>query len=176
VTEVGTPVIDEATVREMFGRFNDREAFFADNEGTWIDRPRYRIYAQDREMNTRAEVVAWFRAFFESFPDLSVEVEDVIVSGETGRERAVVRWILRGTFTGEPYMGVAAPGCPIELRGMDLLDFEGDRIAGNSVYFDQLSFARQIGMLPPEGSVRDRLITRGFNAVAHLRRRIRRRT
>ena len=44
MTDVGTPVIDEATVREMFGRFNDREAFFADVEGTWVDRPSYRVY------------------------------------------------------------------------------------------------------------------------------------
>ena len=31
---------DEATVREVFGRFNDRDAFFADPEGTWVERPR----------------------------------------------------------------------------------------------------------------------------------------
>ena len=55
----------------MFGRFNDREAFFADVEGTWIDRPHYRVYPQDLEMNTRDEVVAWFRAFFDSLPDLT---------------------------------------------------------------------------------------------------------
>ena len=125
-------------------------------------------------MNTRDEVVAWFRAFFDSFPDLTVVIEDVIVSGEAGRERVVVRWILRGTFTGEPYMGVAAPGCPIELRGMDLLDLEDGRVAGNSIYFDQLSFARQIGMLPPEGSARDRLITRGFNITTGARKVLKR--
>jgi hypothetical protein len=33
-TELAATVIDEATVRALFARFNDREAFFADPEGT----------------------------------------------------------------------------------------------------------------------------------------------
>ena len=56
-------------------------------------------------------------------------------------------------------MGIAATGRAVELYGMDLLDFENGRIAGNCIYFDQLGFARQVGMLPPERSRRDRLLT-----------------
>ena len=52
---------------------------------------------------------------------------------------------------------------------MDLLDLEDGRLAGNCIYFDQLSFARQIGMLPPEGSLRDRLMTGAFNLMVRLR-------
>ena len=84
-------------------------------------------------------------------PDLHVEVEDVVVAGEPGRERVTLRWHLSGTHTGEPFVGIAATGRPVHLYGMDLLDFEDGRIAGNCIYFDQLSFARQVGMLPPEG-------------------------
>src|ERR1700694_5890277 len=97
-TATAATLIDEATVRSLFARFNDREAFFADPERTWIDRPHYRIFAQGLEMNTREEVGAWFVGFCDAVPDLHMEVEDVAVAGETGRERVTVRWRVTGTF------------------------------------------------------------------------------
>ena len=51
-TDAATTVVDEETVRALFSTFNDREAFFADPEATWIDRPHYRIFAQNLEMHT----------------------------------------------------------------------------------------------------------------------------
>ncbi len=46
----------------------------------------------------------------------------------------------------------------------------------DSVYYDQLTFARQIGMLPPEGSGGDRLMTGAFNLVTKGRTTIRARS
>jgi steroid delta-isomerase-like uncharacterized protein len=175
-TDTATRVVDEALVRALFARFNDREAFFADPEATWIDRPHYRVFAQDLEMKTREEVVAWFRSFFDAMPDLHMEVEDVVVAGEPGRERVTVRWRITGTFSGAPYMGIEPTGRPIDLRGMDLIHIEDGRVAGNNVYYDQLSFARQIGMLPSEGSLGDRLMTGAFNLVTRGRTMARART
>jgi predicted ester cyclase len=175
-TDTPTRVVDEDLVRALFARFNDREAFFADPEGTWIDRPHYRVFAQDLEMNTREDVVAWFRSFFDAMPDLHMEVEDVVVAGEPGRERLAVRWRITGTFSGAPYMGIAPTGRPIDLCGMDLIDVEDGRVAGNNIYYDQLAFARQIGMLPSEGSLGDRLMTGAFNLVTRARDRVRARS
>ena len=166
--------VDEQVLREMFGRFNDRAAFFADPEGSWVDRPQYSVIPQNLEMNTRAQVLSFFGGFFDSLPDLHVEVEEVVVAGQPGRERATLRWHLTGTHTGAPFMGIAATGRAVELYGMDLLDFENGRIAGNCIYFDQLGFARQVGMLPPEGSRRDRLLTGAFNLTVRARRLLRR--
>ena len=110
--------------------------------------------------------------FFDSMPDLHVDVEDVVVAGEPGRERVTLCWHLSGTHTGEPFMGIEATGRPVHLYGMDLLDFDNGRIAGNCICFDQLGFARQVGMLPPEKSMRDRLLTGAFNLSARARRRL----
>jgi steroid delta-isomerase-like uncharacterized protein len=175
-TDTATRIVDEALVRALFARFNDREAFFADPEGTWIDRPQYRVFAQDLEMKTREEVLAWFRSFFDALPDLHMEVEDVVVAGEPGRERVTVRWRVTGTFTGAPYMGIEPTGRPVDLRGMDLIQIEDGRVAGNNIYYDQLAFARQIGMLPPEGSLGDRLMTGAFNLVTKGRDLVRARS
>ncbi len=165
---------DEARVREVFGRFNDRDAFFADPEGTWVERPRYFVVPQNLRMVTREEVLDWFRGMFDALPDLHMEVEDVVVAGEPGRERITARWHITGTFTGTPYMGIAATGRRVDLRGMDLIHMEDGLVAGNTIYFDQLSFARQVGMLPPEGSWGDRLMTAGFNFVVRARNSLRR--
>ena len=175
-TDTAAIVVDEATVRTLFARFNNREAFFADPEGTWIDRPHYRVFAQNLEMHSREEVVAWFRGFFDAVPDLHMEVEDVAVAGEPGRERVTVRWRITGTFSGAPYTGIEPTGRPVDMRGMDLIDVEDGRVAGNNVYYDQLAFARQIGMLPGEGSLADRLMSGAFNLITKVRATVRERS
>jgi len=175
-TDTALKALDEASVRALFARFNDREAFFADPASTWIDRPQYRVFAQDLEMSARDEVLAWFRGLFDAVPDLHMEVEDVAISGQPGRERVTVRWHLTGTFSGTPYMGIEPTGRPVDLRGMDLISTEDGRIAGNNIYYDQLSFARQIGMLPAEGSLGDRMLTGAFNLVTKGRAKVRERS
>jgi steroid delta-isomerase-like uncharacterized protein len=175
-TDTATIALDEATVRALFARFNDREAFFADPESTWIDRPHYRVFAQNLEMHTREEVLAWFRGFFDAVPDLHMEVEDVAVAGEPGRERVTVRWRVTGTFSGAPFVGIEPTGRPVDLRGMDLIDVEDGRVAANNIYYDQFAFARQIGMLPAKGSLGDRLMTGAFNLVTKARAAVRERS
>lgn len=155
--------IDEERVRALFSTFNDRQTFFAAPERTWIERPHYRIFAQGLEMHTREEVVAWFEGFFDAMPDLHMEVDDVAIAGEPGRERVSVRWHVSGTFSGAPYLGIEPTGSRVDLHGMDLMDVEDGRVAANNVYYDQLAFARQIGMVPAEGSLADRIMTAAFN-------------
>jgi steroid delta-isomerase-like uncharacterized protein len=170
------PRVDEDSVRDLFARFNNPDAFFADPEGTWIDQPHYRVIAQDLEMNSREEVVAWFRKTFDAVPDLKMEVEDVAIAGEPGHERVTVRWRMTGTFSGAPYLGIEPTGRSIDLRGMDLIDLEDGRVAGNNIYYDQLTFARQIGMLPAEGSFGDRTMTSAFNLATRGRAKVRERS
>jgi steroid delta-isomerase-like uncharacterized protein len=170
------PNVDEAWVRDLFARFfNDRHGL-DEPEGTWTDRPRYRIPAQNREMNGREEVVSWFRAIFAAVPDLHMEVEDVAIAGESGGERVTVRWRMTGTFSGATYLGIEPTGRSLDLRGMDLIDVEDGKVAGNNIYYDQLTFARQIGMLPPEDSFADRMMTRAFNLATKGRTKLRERS
>ena len=43
---------------------------------------------------------------------------------------------------------------------------------GNTAYYDGASFARQVGMLPSEGSGAERAMKGAFNAVTKMRRRV----
>jgi steroid delta-isomerase-like uncharacterized protein len=165
--------IDETYVREVFARFNDPAAFFADPEATWIDHPRYYVVPDDLRMDSREQVLAWFRGYFDAFPDLTMEVEEVVIAGEPGRERVTVRWHVQATFSGAPLMGIEATGRRVDMRGMDLIEMQDGRVAGNTIYYDGLSLARQIGLLPAVGSVADQLLTRAFNATTQIKDRLR---
>jgi steroid delta-isomerase-like uncharacterized protein len=117
----------------------------------------------------RDAIVGFFEQFFAAFPDLRIEVEDVLT--EDGR--VVVRWRACGTFDGEPFLGVVATGRHVELRGIDFVALnEHGLVTENTIYYDGAGFARQIGMLPRSDSPADRKFTGAFNALTRLRRRL----
>ena len=95
-------------------------------------------------------------------------VEDINVVASD--RQAAVEWRTVGTFTGEPFEGVEATGGRLELRGLDLLEIENDRILKNTAYYDGAAFMRQLGMLPPQDSGPERAIKSAFNAVNKAKR------
>ncbi len=58
---------------------------------------------------------------------------------------------------------------------MDHFVVRDGTVASNFVVFDQMQFARQIGMLPADGSAADRAMKAAFNAKTRLLARLRRR-
>jgi hypothetical protein len=76
---------------------------------------------------------------------------------------------MRGTFSGGRFQGLDAVGKPITMRGCDVLEVEGGRIVRNTAYSDGLDFARQIGMLPPQGSGVEKALYGAFNGLNKLR-------
>jgi predicted ester cyclase len=62
--------------------------------------------ADGREANRQ-----FWTMFFAALPDLSVTMEDLVISGD----RVVGRFVYRGTHTGE-LMGIPASGNPVEMR------------------------------------------------------------
>jgi hypothetical protein len=53
--------------------------------------------------------------------------------------------------------------------------FEEGRLKHNTIYYDGLGFARQIGLLPKAGSGADKAMTAAFNAGTEVRAQIRQR-
>jgi steroid delta-isomerase-like uncharacterized protein len=116
----------------------------------------------------REAVRDFFAGLFSAFPDFRIEVLQV-VGDET---HAVVQWHAHGTFTGAPFQGIHATGRSVDLRGCDVMEFDNGKLKGNTIYYDGLTFARQIGMLPREGSSADRAITAAFNAGTDVKSRL----
>jgi steroid delta-isomerase-like uncharacterized protein len=117
------------------------------------------------------QVRDFFTELLNAVPDFAIEVVEMV----SDEERAAVQWRATGTFTGSPFQGIHATGRRIELRGCDVMQFEQGKLKHNTIYYDGLGFARQIGMLPREGSRADKAMAAAFNTrtdvVARLRRR-----
>ncbi len=120
----------------------------------------------------REEVKDFFRGLFASMPDAETKLERVVA----GESSAAVEWRMTGTFTGAPFQGVDPTGKQIEMRGLDLLEIEDGLIASNTAYFDNMSFARQVGMMPPLDSGAERAMKNTFNAFTKARKMIQDRT
>lgn len=118
----------------------------------------------------RGEIRAFFTEMFEAIPDLKFQVERIMGVDE---RVAVGEWSLTGTFSGGPFQGLRPTGKPISLRGVDIMEFEDGLLIHNTIYYDGLGFARQVGMLPAEGTAADKAIMRGFNAITGLKNRLR---
>lgn len=121
-----------------------------------------------RPIRGRAEVRRFFESLFAAFPDFQLEIERVT----EGSDSAVVQWRSVATFTGAPFEGVAPNGKRVEIRGVDCMTFENGQLRHNTIYYDGMSFARQVGLLPAQGSAAERGMTAAFNAVTAVRKRI----
>jgi steroid delta-isomerase-like uncharacterized protein len=110
----------------------------------------------------------FFVGLFAAIPDLETTYELAAASDHT----AVVEWRMRGTFDGAAFQGIEPTGKQVELRGVDVMRIENDRIAHNTAYYDGMDFARQIGMMPAQDSAGERAMIGAFNAVTRLRGRL----
>jgi len=104
-------------------------------------------------------VRAFFEELFGALPDGRLDV--VRISGDA--EYATVQWRATGRFTGRPFLGVHATGRPIDLEGVDVMHIVDGRLKDNTIYYDGLKFARQIGLLPIEKTLADKALMGGFN-------------
>lgn len=144
----------------------DRLADFWNEDTTEV------IIALQLEMVGEATLRAFFEELFTAVPDLQFEVETV---HDVDEHTAIGQWRLVGTFSGGPFQRIEPTGKRVELRGIDVMRFEGDLLRRNEVYYDGLSFARQIGLLPSAHSLPDRGMTAAFNTLTRAKRSARRR-
>lgn len=153
--EVATAVFEAVASRDVDGIVSCGEPGYVDD------------FVAIGEFRGRDAVRNFFRELFAAFPDFAMTV-DRIVADETS---AVVQWHAAGTFSGGPFLSIRATGRPVRLRGVDVMEIADGLIQHNTIYYDGASFARQIGLLPPEGSRADRSLIAAFNAATKLRRR-----
>jgi steroid delta-isomerase-like uncharacterized protein len=119
------------------------------------------------EFRGRDAVRDFFRELFAAFPDFEMTVGRIVADDTS----AVVQWHLSGTFSGGTFLGIGPTGRRVDLRGVDVMEIADGLIQHNTIYYDGASFARQIGMLPAQGSRADRAVISAFNVVSRLRRR-----
>ena len=98
--------------------------------------------ADGREANRR-----FWTVFFAALPDVSVTMEDLVISGD----RVVGRFVYRGTHTGE-LMGIPASGNPVEMRSIDIWRVKDARFVEHWDELNLLQVFQQMGAIPPLGA------------------------
>jgi glyoxylase-like metal-dependent hydrolase (beta-lactamase superfamily II)/predicted ester cyclase len=135
------------------------------------------LWAQGGRENVRGQVDvlapegvrAFIGELIGALPDLNMQV----VSTTSESERCGVHWRLTGTFAGPgSFGGVAPTGMPVELEGFDLITVRDGLIVNNDAFTDSMTFARQIGLMPPQGSSTEARMTQAFNAKTKLSARL----
>jgi steroid delta-isomerase-like uncharacterized protein len=107
----------------------------------------------------------WFANLFAAFPDFEFEILDVLSAGE----KAAVRWRARGSFSGSGrFEGLEPNGASVDVQGCDVLTIHEGRIRRNDAYMNGAEMARQLGALPPQGSLPERALTGALNARTRL--------
>jgi ketosteroid isomerase-like protein len=123
----------------------------------------------DRTCRGTEEIAAYFEDALGAISDWHMEVISVVEQGDD----VFVHWHLTGTHTG-PLLGIEPTGKSLSIDGMDHFVLRDGRVVSNFVVFDQMQYARQIGMMPPDGSAADRALKAAFNARTKLAAKLRR--
>lgn len=93
---------------------------------------------------TKEGVKQLFRMYTAAFPDLRMEAEDVLVSGD----KVVARVRGTGTQQGE-FMGMPATGKSVDVQLIDIIRFGDDGLAHEHWgVFDTLAMMQQLGAIP----------------------------
>jgi len=94
-----------------------------------------------------AEFLRHAQGFAAAFPDSRMEVGAIIESGDN----AAVEGVYTGTHTGPlatPQGEVPPTGRALRLPICLVFEVAAGRIASNHAYYDQMTFAAQLGLLP----------------------------
>ena len=95
----------------------------------------------------REEVLGFLGVFQEAFPDLRLEIKQLLTDGSS----AAAEGTLAGTHDGvlhTPDGDVAPTGSAVELPWAAVYATEGDTLKSEHLFFDQMDFLGQLGLLP----------------------------
>ena len=97
---------------------------------------------------TKEGVKQFFHMYRAAFPDLRMEAQDILVSGD----KAVARVRATGTHQGE-FLGMPATGKSVDVQLIDIIRFGDDGLAHEHWgVFDALAMMQQLGAIPEDPS------------------------
>ena len=93
---------------------------------------------------TKAGVLQFFRMYRAAFPDVRMDAQDVMASGN----KVIVRARVTGTHQG-PMMGMPATGRSVDVQLIDIIRFGDDGLAHEHWgVIDMLKMMQQLGVVP----------------------------
>jgi steroid delta-isomerase-like uncharacterized protein len=105
-------------------------------------------YGADGKANVgRDEYVRVCKFLRESFPDVNITIEDLVVEGD----KVVMRYTERGTLSGRPFLGIEPAGQRYAKPGTTVYRVVDGRLAESWGVEDTLGWFRQLGAVPDLG-------------------------
>jgi steroid delta-isomerase-like uncharacterized protein len=99
------------------------------------------------EYRGREAIGEYWQGFFQAFPNINGGDEFKAESGDA----AINEWTASGTNEGPletPEGTIPATGKRATLRGCDVITVRDGNITSQRIYYDQLSFLAQLGLVP----------------------------
>ena len=85
----------------------------------------------------------YYANYVTGFSNIKFTVKDCFGQGN----KIAKHWAFEGSHTGV-FFGIPATGKTIKLEGVTLVRMEGDKIAEEQDFFDNLEFMQQLGLIP----------------------------
>ena len=120
-----------------------------------------------RTLRGADEVVSYHRDLLAALPDVAFTL--VGLAEQDGEVFA--RWRMTGSHSGAALEDLEATGRRIDVDGIEHVVVADGRITSSFVVLDQAQVARQLGLLPAEGSRPEVGLRAVFNVLARRRRR-----
>lgn len=159
-----TQASNSELIRWAFDRLNAHDV--ASIREFWSDATVERF--PDKTCRGADEIAAYFEDALAAIPDWHIEITSIAEQGDD----VFVHWHLTGTHRGT-LVGIEGTGKPLAIDGIDHFVVRDGRVISNFVVFDQMQYARQIGMMPPDGTAADRAVKAAFNARTKLVEKLR---
>ena len=119
------------------GNFDLIDEIAAEN---FVDHEEFPGFGNDREGAKQ-----FFAMIRTAFPDLNMAIEDMVAEGD----RVVVRVTMSGTHQGE-FMGIPATGKRISVPTIDIMRFDGEKVAEHWGVTDTMAMMQQLGAMPDQ--------------------------
>jgi steroid delta-isomerase-like uncharacterized protein len=91
----------------------------------------------------KAGTIAFHQGLHGGIPDLTVEIEDMLVDGD----KVVTRKTFRGTHGGD-FLGIPATGKPVSVGVIDIVRYENGQIVEHWNQVDMFGLMQQLGVIP----------------------------
>ncbi len=122
------------------------QAFLA-RDAAWMEKHVARSFVRhdpglDFEVRGPQGVLQLHDALMPAFPDMKLDLEDLVAEGD----KVLVRLVIRATHTG-PFGDMAATGKPIRVAVLDLFQIRDGVLVEHWAQLDNLGMLKQLGAL-----------------------------
>ncbi|HWO69850.1 MAG TPA: ester cyclase [Actinomycetota bacterium] len=131
---------------------------------TYAGSPRYEDEPYGERHDGAGQVRRYYERLLTAVPDLRIEVS----RRHATEEAVILECVISGTHLGE-WRGLPATGRSLRFPLCAVYTFDGDRLAGERIYYDRATVLRQVGMFHEPDTTLGRIVSALIHPVTMAR-------